>query len=164
MSRTVPVQRVCDLVFGKQIKSSFFIVDVKKKSSSKKDLKKGEDRNFSFPSVPHCATAKKCPRGKCNQNIKTAQKEEKGDKMCDPGPPCSTPTPYTPSCYPPFSPCGPCPPCGPCGGCAVPPYTYGAPCGYPGPHPGPPGCPVPGYGECRHAQHDYFHSMENYHK
>ena len=153
----------------KQNKSNiFFDLDVKKKSSFKQESKKGEDRKCPFPSVSHCATAKKCPRGKCDQNIKTAPKEEKEGKMCDPGPPCSTPAPYSPSCCPPCGPSYPSyppyGPCGPYGGCVAPPYTYGAPCGYPGPHPGPPGCPVPGYGECRHAQHDYFHSMENYHK
>ena len=60
----------------------FFIVDVKKKS--------GSNKNESFSFLPHCATAKKCPRGKCDLNKKTAPKEEKADKMCDPGPPCST--------------------------------------------------------------------------
>ena len=140
--------------------SCFYIVDVKKKIGSK-------NKSFSF--LPHCATAKKCPRGKCDLNKKSAPKEEKADTMCDPGPPCSTPAPLAPSCCPPY---GPYPPygvygaCGPYGGPYGPPCSpYGAPCGYPGPYPGPqPGCPVPGYGECRHAQHDYFHSMENYHK
>jgi len=140
--------------------------DVKQKKDANKKTEECQNKDPREVGVCAVASASKCPRSQpcppekkeCLKKNKEGFPEVKEDMACGDCGDCCPPGHTPPPPHHPYHGCGGCGPPGGCGPC--------------GPYPPPPGYCPPGCGSCyykswlhaQQTQHDYFHSMENYHK